>query len=55
MKRDAEREDKAVQWVALKMGRGFADAEGGEEGKLRMSARMAIESLKGLFITPVGP
>jgi hypothetical protein len=51
MKRDVGREDEAVQRVALKMGLGFADVEGGEEGKLRMSARMAIESLKGLFIT----
>lgn len=52
---DAGREDEAVQKAALKMGLGFADAEGGEEGKLRMSARVAIESLKRLFVTPVGP
>ncbi|KAG1849671.1 hypothetical protein DFJ58DRAFT_716896 [Suillus subalutaceus] len=52
---DAGREDEAVQRAAQKMGLGFADAESGEEGKLRMSARMAIESLKGLFVTPVGP
>lgn len=51
---DAGRADEAVQRAALKMGLGFADA-GGEEGKLRMSARLAIESLKGLFVTPVGP
>jgi hypothetical protein len=52
---DAGRKDEAVQRAALKMGLGFADAEDAEEGKLRISARMAIESLKGLFITPVGP
>lgn len=52
---DAGREDEAVQKAALKMGLGFADAEGGEEGKLRMSARVAIESLKRMFVTPVGP
>jgi hypothetical protein len=52
---DAGREDEAVQKAALKMGLGFADAEGSEEGKLRMSARVAIESLKRMFVTPVGP
>ncbi|KAG2104429.1 uncharacterized protein F5147DRAFT_775688 [Suillus discolor] len=52
---DAGRADEAVQRAALKMGLGFADAGGGEEGKLRMSARLAIESLKGLFVTPVSP
>ncbi|KAG1730890.1 hypothetical protein EDB19DRAFT_1366513 [Suillus lakei] len=51
---DAGRGDEGVKRAALKMGLGYADAEG-EEGKLRMSARMAIESLKALFITPVGP
>ncbi|KAG1760208.1 hypothetical protein EDD22DRAFT_96234 [Suillus occidentalis] len=51
---DAGREDEAVQKAALKMGLGFADAEGVEEGKLRMSARVAIESLKRMFVTPVG-
>jgi len=35
------------------MGLGHADAEGGEERKLRMSARMAVESLKGLYFAPV--
>ncbi|KAG1795380.1 uncharacterized protein HD556DRAFT_1365161 [Suillus plorans] len=52
---DAGRAGEAVQRAALKMGLGFADAGGAEEGKLRMSARLAIESLKGLFVTPVGP
>lgn len=51
---DAGREDEAVQKAALKMGLGFANAED-DEGKLRMGARMAVESLKGLFVTPVGP
>ncbi|KAG2071453.1 hypothetical protein BDR04DRAFT_1098231 [Suillus decipiens] len=51
---DAGRKDEAVQRAALKMGLGYAGAEG-EDGKLRMSVRVAIESLKGLFVTPVGP
>lgn len=52
---DASREASSVQKAAEKMGLGYADAEGGEEGKLRMSARRAVESLKGLYVTPVGP
>ncbi|KAG1849666.1 hypothetical protein DFJ58DRAFT_794723 [Suillus subalutaceus] len=37
------REDEAVQRAVLGMRLRIADAEVGEEGKLRMSARMAIE------------
>ncbi|KAG2367207.1 hypothetical protein BDR07DRAFT_1260986, partial [Suillus spraguei] len=38
---DAGRKDEAVQRAALKMGLGYAGTEG-EEGKLRMSVRVAI-------------
>jgi len=53
---DTGREDEGVQKTVDKMGLGYSESGGGgEEGELRMSARMVVESLKGLYVTPVGP
>jgi hypothetical protein len=51
---DTGREAESVQKAAEKMGLGYADTDGGEEGKMRMGARRVVESLKGLYVTPVG-
>lgn len=43
------REDEGVRKAAEMMGLGYADV-GGEDGKLRMSARMAIEYQLELWV-----
>lgn len=52
---DAGREAETVQKAAEKMGLAYADTEDSEVGKMRISARRVVESLKGLCVTPVGP
>ncbi|KAH7924370.1 hypothetical protein BV22DRAFT_1105519 [Leucogyrophana mollusca] len=54
---EAGRADEDVQRTAERVGLGFDDATGAgasAEGKLRTSARMAVEALKGVMAHPAG-